>query len=301
MISTAAGASAIGAAIDTLFNGALSGFSNSAMELVMRSNASRTPSNVNVERSRSNKFAGLSHQRDSWNGQSSYSTLFDSSTYRPDITAAVLCLLMTLVLISGVKKSVKFNNYLNLFNAAVFLFIIIAALPLLSLKYWKTDFYNNQHYNATTSNYLDRSRQAQTGSKSGNERTSYRVPYQRGLINRWESENTYFDGQLSKHLVKRSSLSNKFNSINSNEIKLKRTRRSERRQRNYSFRTKFQHLIHLINQRFRRSISFDEDNRKKTDEEHESRMSGFGDDDDEEEEPSIVTAGKLNYILFYFF
>lgn len=258
----------------------------------MRNNDGATTnkaSSINLER-KNNKFSALSHQRDSWNSQSNLSALFDGSTYRPDFMAAILCFLMTLVLISGVKKSVKFNNYLNLLNFSVFLFIIIAVLPLLSIKYWKTDFYNN---NSTTNNYPSRSKNVQTSSHT------YRVPYQRGLINRWESENTYFDRRFDRNLVKRSSsmLLSKTNEMNNKKNYRRSDRRLEKEKQNKlktetSLRTQFHNLVHFINKRFKRSLVHDEDNRKKSDHEHESAMAGFGDDDDEDEEPSIVTAGK---------
>lgn len=286
MISTAAGASAISAAIDTLFNGRLSGFSNSAMDLVMRNDGSTTkPSSVNLERPRSNKFASLSHQRELFNSQSNltaferYSMLFDGSTYRPDFMAAILCILMTLVLISGVKKSVKFNNYLNLFNAGVFLFIIIAALPLLSMRYWKADFYNN---NLVTNNYLNRSRQIQQNlkyNKTGH--TSYRVPYQRGIINRWEVENTNFD----RHLIKRSigSSNRELNSIYHKNKLLYKIRNKYEKEKN--LRTRFENFF---NQRLRRSLVNNEEN-KRTKSEHEANVAGFGDEEEEDEDESIIT------------
>ena len=249
------------------------------------------PSSGSLERPRNNKFAVLSHQRDSESGQSSlsafekYSMLFDGSTYRPDFMAAVLCLLMTLVLISGVKKSVKFNNYLNLFNAGVFLFIIVAALPLLSLKYWKADFYNSGAYNATTSNYLNRSRQI--GRTVDSDRSSYRVPYQRGLVSRWEAEGAQFDRHLANkhHLVKRSSIS--VDSIRPKS--LYGTRKEKDRN---SLRTRFENLF---SQRLRRSIAnHEEHGRRKS--EHDANVAGWNDDEEEDEDLSVVTPapGRLS-------
>ncbi|KAK4337079.1 hypothetical protein RND71_043679 [Anisodus tanguticus] len=100
MIGTAAGACAISAAIDTLFNGALSGFSNSAMDLIIEKDGTTSkPLISNYERPKNNKnFNTYAHQRESWtvNDQSNltaferYSMLFDGSTYRPDFMAAII-------------------------------------------------------------------------------------------------------------------------------------------------------------------------------------------------------------------
>lgn len=253
--------------------------------------SSYKPSSEHLERSRNNKFMGLTHQRDinsqsNMNAFERYSILFDGSTYRPDFMAAVLCLLMTLVLISGVKKSVKFNNYLNMFNLGVFIFIIIAALPLLSLKYWRTDYYNN--YNVATTNYLNRSKSLQASGEKY-ERTSYRVPYQRGLVNNYEIESTNFNGHLnSKNLVKRQTIKSKFKKIN-NQL-LNRLRREDKKKN--SIRTRFENLI---NQRLKRS-NHHEDKRRRN--EHEHNIAGFGDDEEEDEDLSIVSKYFLLLIFF---
>ena len=267
------------------------------MDLIMRNDGSAVkPSSASLERPRNNKFAVLSHQRDSESSQSGlsafekYSMLFDGSTYRPDFMAAVLCILMTLVLISGVKKSVKFNNYLNLFNAGVFLFIIIAALPLLSLRYWRADFYNSGAYNATTGNYLNRTRQVGGGRTVENERGGYRVPYQRGLISRWEAENAHFDRHLAgrHHLVKRTV--SELNSISRKS--LYRTRKEKDKEAN-RLRTRFERLI---KQRLRRSIAHHEEDRRRKHDEHDANVAGWNDDEEEDEDLSVVTPapGRLS-------
>ncbi|XP_049886328.1 probable cationic amino acid transporter [Pectinophora gossypiella] len=54
----------------------------------------------------------------------------------PDILAFVICLLMMLVLVAGVKKSLFFNNILNAINLSIWVFIMTAGLFYVDLDNW---------------------------------------------------------------------------------------------------------------------------------------------------------------------
>ena len=54
----------------------------------------------------------------------------------PDFLAAFITVIMTAILITGVKKSVFFNNVLNIINFGVWLFIICASLFYLDFDNW---------------------------------------------------------------------------------------------------------------------------------------------------------------------
>lgn len=54
----------------------------------------------------------------------------------PDLLAAFITALMTLLLAAGVRKSLMFNNILNLVNFAVFFIIVIASLFYIDFDNW---------------------------------------------------------------------------------------------------------------------------------------------------------------------
>ncbi|RWS31888.1 putative cationic amino acid transporter-like protein [Leptotrombidium deliense] len=54
----------------------------------------------------------------------------------PDLLAAVITVLMTLLLVTGVKKSLLFNNILNVVNFCTWLFIVFASLFFIDSNNW---------------------------------------------------------------------------------------------------------------------------------------------------------------------
>lgn len=166
MIGSAAGACAISAAIDAMFGGAISDFGHNSLQLLTGSQttghapaADATSGRLAVPPPSSHRYTKqwqFVHQKllthSSENGDSStlhrLEALFDSGTYRPDFMAALVCCLMTALLASGVRKSVKFNNCLNALNLGLFAFIVLAALPYIDFRFWSTDFYANGRWDA---------------------------------------------------------------------------------------------------------------------------------------------------------
>lgn len=57
----------------------------------------------------------------------------------PDLVALVIAVIMTLVVAAGVKKSVVFNNALNVINMAVWVFILVAGFFFINGEYWTED------------------------------------------------------------------------------------------------------------------------------------------------------------------
>ncbi|XP_023232299.1 probable cationic amino acid transporter [Centruroides sculpturatus] len=56
--------------------------------------------------------------------------------HTPDVLAAVITVLMTILMVAGVKKSLLFNNVLNAVNLAVWVFIIVAGLFYVDGRNW---------------------------------------------------------------------------------------------------------------------------------------------------------------------
>ncbi|XP_076306670.1 solute carrier family 7 member 14-like isoform X1 [Tachypleus tridentatus] len=56
--------------------------------------------------------------------------------HTPDLVAAILTILMTMLLVAGVKKSLLFNNILNALNLAVWVFIMGAGLFYVDTNNW---------------------------------------------------------------------------------------------------------------------------------------------------------------------
>lgn len=54
----------------------------------------------------------------------------------PDVLAFLITIAMTLVLVAGVKKSLFFNNILNIINLSVWVFIMAAGLFYIDVKNW---------------------------------------------------------------------------------------------------------------------------------------------------------------------
>lgn len=54
----------------------------------------------------------------------------------PDLVAFAITLAMTMVLMSGVKKSLFFNNVLNIINLSVWVFIMAAGLFYIDIRNW---------------------------------------------------------------------------------------------------------------------------------------------------------------------
>ncbi|KOB64730.1 putative cationic amino acid transporter [Operophtera brumata] len=54
----------------------------------------------------------------------------------PDLVAFVITIAMTLVLVAGVKKSLFFNNVLNIINLSVWVFIMAAGLFYIDIHNW---------------------------------------------------------------------------------------------------------------------------------------------------------------------
>ena len=54
--------------------------------------------------------------------------LYAAGKTYPDFLGCIIGLIMTAVLAAGVKKSVRFNNILNMINFVVWIFIMIAGL-----------------------------------------------------------------------------------------------------------------------------------------------------------------------------
>ncbi|XP_042210346.1 probable cationic amino acid transporter [Homarus americanus] len=65
--------------------------------------------------------------------ESNFGTLFGGP---PDLLAFVLTLMMGGVLVAGVRKSVQFNNTLNLINFCVWVFIMVAGLFYVDTTNW---------------------------------------------------------------------------------------------------------------------------------------------------------------------
>ena len=141
MIGSAAGACAISAAIDSMFNGALKEFGENSL-LLFKGSREETENNVALEKHHhltKNQLKQINQQllskQNEWKGNNALSHLrnfFESGNYRPDFMAALICCVMTALLATGVRKSVKFNNCLNVFNLILFVFVVITALPLIN-------------------------------------------------------------------------------------------------------------------------------------------------------------------------
>ncbi|KAH9412507.1 hypothetical protein DERP_006469 [Dermatophagoides pteronyssinus] len=58
--------------------------------------------------------------------------------HTPDLFAAFITILMTLILATGVKKSLMFTNILNAINFSIWFFIIISSLFYLDFSNWST-------------------------------------------------------------------------------------------------------------------------------------------------------------------
>ena len=56
--------------------------------------------------------------------------------HTPDIFAAIITIIMTLILATGVKKSLMFTNILNAINFSIWFFIIASSLFYLDFDNW---------------------------------------------------------------------------------------------------------------------------------------------------------------------
>lgn len=54
----------------------------------------------------------------------------------PDLVAFAITIAMTLVLVAGVRKSLFFNNVLNIINVSVWVFIMAAGLFYIDIDNW---------------------------------------------------------------------------------------------------------------------------------------------------------------------
>ncbi|XP_075590492.1 solute carrier family 7 member 14 [Dermatophagoides farinae] len=70
--------------------------------------------------------------------------------HTPDIFAAIITIIMTLILATGVKKSLMFTNILNAINFSIWFFIIASSLFYLDFDNWSetiTTTTNDHHHN----------------------------------------------------------------------------------------------------------------------------------------------------------
>ncbi|OQR66421.1 putative cationic amino acid transporter-like [Tropilaelaps mercedesae] len=59
--------------------------------------------------------------------------------HTPDVLAGLITCLMTGLLVAGVKKSLAFNNILNMINFFVWCFIMLASLFFIDFSNWSSD------------------------------------------------------------------------------------------------------------------------------------------------------------------
>ena len=79
--------------------------------------------------------------------------MFTGKTY-PDFLGCFIGLVMTGILAFGVKKSVRFNNILNMINFAVWIFIVIAGLFYADGTNWRNYGFAPFGANGVRSNFF---------------------------------------------------------------------------------------------------------------------------------------------------